>query len=133
MKTHPVGTGPFKFDSYQQDVSAKVTRNPDYWIKGKPYLEGIEFMFVVDPMTAQMTMQTGDAEIANIMGAKAAADYNAIGMKVVLVMDDNCYLAGDTADADSPWANQKVREAVEYAIDKEAIAKAFGSGYWKAP
>ena len=42
-------------------------------------------------------------------------------------------LIPDTANADSPWANQKVREAVEYAIDKEAIAKAFGYGYWKAP
>ena len=39
----------------------------------------------------------------------------------------------DTANADSPWANQKVREAVEYAIDKEGIAKAFGHGFTHAP
>ena len=42
-------------------------------------------------------------------------------------------LIPDTANADSPWANQKVREAVEYAIDKEGIAKTFGYGFLQAP
>jgi len=38
----------------------------------------------------------------------------------------------DSANADSPWANVKVRQAVEYAVDKEAIARTFGYGFWKA-
>ena len=48
-------------------------------------------------------------------------------------MEDNFHLIPDTANPDSPWANQKVREAVEYAIDREGIAKALGYGYWQAP
>ena len=39
MRANPVGTGPFKFESFQLDASLKVVRNPDYWIKGKPYLD----------------------------------------------------------------------------------------------
>jgi len=41
-------------------------------------------------------------------------------------------LMPDTAHADSPFAKQKVREAVEYALDREAFAKAFSNGYWTA-
>jgi peptide/nickel transport system substrate-binding protein len=42
-------------------------------------------------------------------------------------------LLPDSANADSPFANKKVREAVEYAIDREAIASGMGYGMWKAP
>ena len=44
MISNQIGTGPFKFVSYNQDVSINFVRNPDYWIKGKPYLEGIEYI-----------------------------------------------------------------------------------------
>ena len=47
---HPVGTGPFKFVSYTRDVSLKYEKFADYWQKGKPYLDGIEFNFVADPV-----------------------------------------------------------------------------------
>jgi ABC-type transport system substrate-binding protein len=38
----------------------------------------------------------------------------------------------DSANADSPFSNKKVRQAVDYAIDKEALVKAKGYGYWQA-
>src|SRR6266436_243819 len=43
MRTHPVGTGPFKFVEYKPNQSIKVERNPDYWKAGRPYLDGIEY------------------------------------------------------------------------------------------
>ena len=48
MRTHPVGTGPFIFDSSVLDVNYKVKRNPDWWVKGKPYLDGINYIIVGD-------------------------------------------------------------------------------------
>ena len=68
-----------------------------------------------------------------ISGGKAASDYAALGLKVELVMEDNFQMIPDTANPDSPWADQRVREAVEYGIDREGIAKALGYGYWRAP
>src|SRR5690348_14324257 len=38
MRQHPVGTGPFKFVEFKQNESIKVTKNPDYWKPGFPYL-----------------------------------------------------------------------------------------------
>src|SRR6516164_1208256 len=40
MRLHPIGTGPFKFVEFKPNESITVTRNPDYWKKGRPYLDG---------------------------------------------------------------------------------------------
>ena len=46
MRQHPIGTGPFKFVEFKPNESIKVTRNPDYWKPGRPYLDGIEFTII---------------------------------------------------------------------------------------
>ena len=68
-----------------------------------------------------------------VSGGKPANDYANMGLKVDLLMEDNNFLIPDNANPDSPFADQKIREAVEYCIDREGIAEAFGHGYWKAP
>jgi len=133
MRNNPVGTGPFKFVSFQRDVNYKVTRNPDYWIKDRPYLDGIEIMYVADSMTQKSIMQSGGADVLQAEPGKTAMDFQAQGFNFVnQIITTYCFLP-DSAHADSPYANQKVREAVEYAIDREAIAKAFSYGFWTAP
>ena len=42
MRTHPIGTGPFKFVNFKPNVSITLNRNPDYWKPGRPYLDGRE-------------------------------------------------------------------------------------------
>jgi ABC-type transport system substrate-binding protein len=133
MKSHPVGTGPFVFDSFSLDTGFKAVKNPDYWVKGKPYLDGINFLFITDPTTTKVTMQTKAADMTTTQAGKLAADYKDIGMTVRTSLEMTEVLIPDTANKDSPWSKQQVREAAEYAIDREAIAKAFGYGYWQAP
>src|SRR5499425_398120 len=43
MRSHPIGTGPFKFVEFKANEYIKVTKNPDYWKPGRPYLDGIEY------------------------------------------------------------------------------------------
>jgi peptide/nickel transport system substrate-binding protein len=140
MINNPVGTGPFKFVSFQLDVSYKVVRNPDYWRKDEqgnqlPYLDAVEIIYVADPLTQKTAMQAGEADMTDmsISSGKTTADYEALGLKVITSIGASLCLIPDTAHTDSPYADKKVREAVEYAIDREAIAKAFSSGYWEAP
>ena len=63
MRTHPVGTGPFIFDSFVQDVSLKEKRNPDYWVKGRPYLDGIDYSIVAEVSTQKMVMKAGEGDV----------------------------------------------------------------------
>ncbi len=59
MRLKPVGTGPFKFVEFKPNEGIKVTRNPDYWKKDRPYLDGIEYTFMPNPSTAILAFAAG--------------------------------------------------------------------------
>src|ERR1700730_6960174 len=54
MRQHPIGTGPFKFVEFKPNESIKLTRNPDYWKKDRPYLDGIEYTIIRSLSTATL-------------------------------------------------------------------------------
>jgi peptide/nickel transport system substrate-binding protein len=130
---NPVGTGPFQFVIFERDVRTKYKKFDGYWQKGKPYLDGLEYIYIKDPMTQSATIQTGDAHILNIEAGRQAADLKASGLFNTLATEAGTVaIFPDSENADSPFANRKVREAIEYAIDKEAIARAKSYGFWNA-
>ena len=128
---HPVGTGPFKFVSYTRDVSLKYEKFTDYWQKGKPYLDGIEFDFVADPVVALASFKAGEGQILRTIATSDAAALKATGKFTLNPQEiaTDC-LAGDSAHPDSIYANLKVRQAIAYAIDNTAVAKAIGMSFF---
>jgi peptide/nickel transport system substrate-binding protein len=63
MRTRPIGTGPFKFVEFRQNEGLKIARNPDYWKKGRPYLDGIDFTIVPNRGTAMLGFMAGRFDI----------------------------------------------------------------------
>ena len=59
MRTHPIGTGPFKFVEFKVNELIKLTRNPDYFKKGLPHLDGIEFTIIPNRSTAILAFVAG--------------------------------------------------------------------------
>ena len=59
-ETHPVGTGPFKLKEYERGVAKRYERFDDYWQKGRPYLDGVEFIVIKDPMTQVSAFKAGE-------------------------------------------------------------------------
>jgi peptide/nickel transport system substrate-binding protein len=59
MRSHPIGTGPFKFIEFKPNESIKLVRNPDYWKPGRPYLDAVEYTFVSTPATANLAFAAG--------------------------------------------------------------------------
>src|ERR1700746_3467481 len=59
MRTHPIGTGPFKFVEFKANESIKLTKNTDYWKKGLPYLDGIEYTIIPNRSTAILAFIAG--------------------------------------------------------------------------
>jgi peptide/nickel transport system substrate-binding protein len=138
MRQNPVGTGPFKFASFSRDVGFKTTKFADYWAKDTsgnklPYLDAVNILFVPDPTTQNAVVQSGGADMAIFEPGKRAADFKSLGMELRYDLVTSYSLTPDSANLDSPLANQKIREATEYAINKEAISKALSYGYWGAP
>ena len=59
MRSHPIGTGPFKFVAFKPNESIKVARNPDYWKSGRPYLDAIEYTLMPNPATTILAFSAG--------------------------------------------------------------------------
>ena len=59
MRSHPIGTGPFKFVEFKPNEYIKVTRNADYWKPGRPYLDGIEYTIIKNLSTATLAFTAG--------------------------------------------------------------------------
>ena len=130
MRNNPVGTGPFKFLSFDRDVSYKAVKNPDYWMPGRPYLDEVDILYVGDTLTQKATLEAGAADVLQIEPAKTAADLKAEGFEEDVNVTSTFCLLPDTAHPDSVFANQMVREAVSYALDRKSMANAFSYGYW---
>ena len=63
MRSHPIGTGPFKFVEFKPDQSIKVARNPDYWKPGRPYLDGVEYTVLRDRSTVVLAFIAGKYDL----------------------------------------------------------------------
>ena len=134
-RTNGIGTGPFKLADYKRDTYVKYARNENYWRKGYPLLDSISYEYVPDAVTASMRMEAKEADVwGDMPNVKLALDLQQKGFKVnwgpgmmyVLLPNTN-----KPRRPDSPLLKKKVLEAIEYALDRPAIAKAIGFGQYE--
>ena len=130
IRWNPVGTGAFKFVSFERDVATKFVRFDGYWQKGKPYLDALDMPVITDPVTQSAAMQAGEGDVLWSPNTIVGAELKAMGFDSIYRHDGTFALIPDSANPDSPFTDKRVREALEYAIDREAIMKALGSGLW---
>ena len=131
LRWEPVGTGAYKFESFQRDVSVKFTKFDDYWQEGKPYLDAIEYSFSSDPMTEIAAIQNNEADTLgdNVGQTMVTLLESEQGSYLMVNPSGIADLMPDSANANSPWSNLKVRQALDYAIDRDAIVAVRGFGY----
>ncbi len=129
FNTHPVGTGPFKFVSYEPKVGIKLEAFDKFW-GGTPKLSKLEYRFISEPATAVAELQAGRVDL--IFGGNVPINMiptiNAnSSLKVVSVPGPTVYALrfntkkGITADP-------KVRQALIMAVDRDAIIKSILGG-----
>jgi peptide/nickel transport system substrate-binding protein len=126
---HPVGTGPFKFVSWEKDVSFKYERWDGYW-GGPVYLDGYWRLLYADATSALMAFKNGDFDILLTTGNNAK-DLEKTGKYDVFVSKygRTPYLAGDSMNPNSPFSDIKVRRAMSYAIDQKTMGDSLSYGY----
>jgi peptide/nickel transport system substrate-binding protein len=128
-----VGTGAFMQKDFQRDVLLSFTRNQNYREQGKPYLDGIQYLFVPDALTAQALFRSGGGEVLQSYTDLMTNTFRSLGYPIISSkVGGATSMWPDSANADSPWSNLKVRMAAEYAIDKESLVKTFGLNNWIA-
>jgi peptide/nickel transport system substrate-binding protein len=128
--THPVGTGAFKFVSWNQDVNLKYEKFNGYWQSGKPYLDNVQYILVADQLTARAAFLSGAGQLYGSLGPLDAAELKKTGeYDVTSNVGPLIAFAPDGSHKDSPFSNLKVRQATSYAIDTKTILNTIGFGY----
>ncbi|ATA23405.1 glutathione ABC transporter substrate-binding protein GsiB [Brenneria goodwinii] len=126
---HPVGTGPYRFVVWNQTDYVKVEKFAGYWKSGQPKLDSITWRPVVDNNTRAALLQTGEAHFAYPIPFEQAK---------VLEKNDRLELVASPSIlhryislnvTQKPFDNLKVRQALNYAINKDALIKVAFSGY----
>ncbi|WP_342515079.1 ABC transporter substrate-binding protein [Sporosarcina sp. FSL K6-1522] len=126
---HPVGTGPFEFESWTRNDKIVLKANENYYVKGQPLLDKMIFTVVPDNSARLNALTTGEADIIDGMNPGDAGTVEANpNLKLIKRPSFNIsYLAFNTQKA--PFDNVKVRQAINMAIDKKGLVDGFFSGY----
>ncbi len=125
---HPVGTGPYEFVTWNQTDFVKVKKWDGYWKKGYPKLDSITWRPIVDNNTRAAMLQTGEANFAFPVPYEQAKRLEQNG-KLDLVSSPSImqrYISLNVTQ--KPFDNPKVREAINYAINRQALTKVAFAG-----
>ena len=142
---NPVGTGPFLLKSWDRGIKVTYTKNPNYWQKGQPYLDGIEFSIVKDQTTKASAFRSKEGDVlldlsdSNIQQQLLNEGYSNI-TRVTGMGSTILGFMPNSNDPKSPFYDVKVRQAFCYAVDTKAIMKNMTKGIgstwtnqWAAP
>jgi ABC-type transport system substrate-binding protein len=124
MRTKPVGTGPFKLVELQRNVGIKFVRNPDYWKKGKPYVDAIEMRIIESRSTRILAFVSGefdmtfdrDVTVPLMKDVKAQAPQAVCQLGPTNVSTN---LAVNSAAP--PFDNPQIRKAMALVLDRKAF------------
>jgi len=124
MRVHPIGTGPFKFVELKQNESIKLTKNPDYWKQGRPYLDGIEFTIIPNRSTAILAFVAGkidmtfptEISVPLLKDVKAQAPQAICDLEPMNV-NTNLIVNRDAA----PFNDPDIRRAMALALDRKSF------------
>jgi peptide/nickel transport system substrate-binding protein len=131
MRTHPVGTGPFKFVEWKRNETMKFVRNPNYWKKGRPYLDAIEWRVIPNRSTRILAFVAGEFDLTFdsdvsiplmkdvASGApKAICGLRPTGVSINLIVNRDA----------APFNDAKIRTAMGLALDRKAYIDILSEG-----
>ena len=134
---NPVGAGPFKFVEWKSGNSITLQKNPDYWRKGAdgqplPYLDGIRYRLVIDDSARLLELKSGAAHFTEPIQGKDIASVKAdstLAIQESSSSGNNYRMIFDATNPESPLGKYKeLRQAMLYAMDRDAMAKTLGFG-----
>lgn len=131
MRTRPIGTGPFKLDSFNQFDRIRLVRNPAYWKEGRPFLDAIEFSVVTSRSTALLSFVAGryDMTFPNDVSMTQLRDVRRQSTRVTceataMNSNTNIMLNRDAP----PFDNPDIRRALVLALDRRGFMEALTEG-----
>jgi len=120
LSKNPVGTGPFRFVSWDEGQRIVVERNPDYW--GDPaQVERIEFLVVNNAATRVAMLQSGEVHFIESLPPQLVPTIEAEAGLEVLSTPANFLRILQLNTTKEPFGDVRVRQALNYAVDKDVL------------
>jgi len=132
--THPIGTGPFSFVSWEPNDHLTVQRNPHYWRSGLPYLDGVTYKPISEDQSRENSLKSGTIDMMVTRDPNAIRDlaHDSSFQQVLnpsVGQGDMDFVILNTAV--EPTSDPLVRQALAYAIDTDELVRLFGAGVAK--
>jgi peptide/nickel transport system substrate-binding protein len=131
MRTNPIGTGPFKFVELKRGESLKFVRNPDYWKKGRPLLDAIEWKVIENRSTRILAFVAGEFDLtfSADVTVPLLKDVTSQAPKAVCEVVPT-YVSGNLIvnPKAAPFNDPKIRRAMSLAIDRKAFVDILSAG-----
>lgn len=116
---HPTGTGPFVFDSWERGQSVTLKRNDDYW-GTKAQLDTVIIQTISDAQARVQALKAGEIDGYDLVAPGDVEGLESEGFQIVNRPAFNILYLGMNQKV-APLNDPKVRQAIAYAIDKEAV------------
>ena len=126
FRTNVVGSGPFKFKNYTRGATFEGERNPDYFVKGRPYLDGYKFFISPDTSVRAAAVRSGRVhiEFRGLPNSEVDAITKQLGDKVkVQEAPTPGWWAISMNNRIKPFTDVRVRKALTLAIDRYTMSK----------
>jgi peptide/nickel transport system substrate-binding protein len=122
MRTRPIGTGPFKFVEFKPNELIRVTRNPDYWKKDRPYLDGIEYTIIPNVATRILGFVAGKFDTVFGVTVPLLKDVKSQAHDAICeVIPTNVPRTLLVNPAAPPFDNPDLRRAMALSLDRQAF------------
>jgi len=124
MRSHPIGTGPFRFVEFKPNEYIKVTRNRDYWKPGRPYLDGIEYTMAKNRSTAILAFAAGkyDLTFAGTVTVPLMRDVKSQVPAAVCELPQGSVSVNLIVNREvPPFDNADLRRAMALSLDRKAF------------
>ena len=127
ITTAPVGTGPYELTDFTSGDHIDLEANPDYW-GGAPEVDSLRYRFISEGSTAVAALKAGEIDWTDSIPAQQVEALSGDDAVAVDVVPSNDYWYLALNQAREPFDDVRVRQAIAYAIDREAIAQVTSYG-----
>jgi len=122
MRSHPIGTGPFKFAEFKPNELIRVIRNPDYWKQGRPHVDGIEYTIIPNLATRILGFVSGKFDTVTGVTVPLLKDVKSQAPQAVCeVVPTNVPRTLLVNPAAPPFDNRDLRRAMALSLDRQAF------------
>lgn len=122
LATKPVGTGPFMLDQYVLNQHVRLVRNPNYWDRGKPYLDTVEFKILGDEASKESALRSKSVDMAWFRDPRQAdALAKAVPGMVSTPGIPSRWIGIRLNQCQKPFDDARVRRALSLATDRKSL------------